>query len=204
VQAAVSSARNCRSRGPGTGHEKPRDRRNFRSARGPHRGHGRGLLRRPGRAPRGEPSGPEGPLGVADSLPPAVRIRRSPLCSRPPGNARRARLCGRIGTSGFLPVFWPSAREERGCPSAIRNLKRWIHQLPEASVGQASSDLGNCRHTVYVSYKIEVVRELALFDHGLIGKKSRREQHLPSYPRPDCLPVVMEHHRVVQGLPSVP
>jgi hypothetical protein len=52
-------------------------------------------------------------------LPPAARIRRSPPCARPPGKARRARLCGRIGTSRFLPDFRPSARGERGCPSAF-------------------------------------------------------------------------------------
>jgi hypothetical protein len=69
---------------------------------------------------------PKTPFRVADSLPPAARIRRSPLCSRPPGKARRARLCGRIGTSGFLPVFWPSARGERGCPSAFAVVVRSI------------------------------------------------------------------------------
>jgi hypothetical protein len=36
-----------------------------------------------------------------------------------PENPCGARLCARIGTSGFLPDFRPSAREERGCPSAV-------------------------------------------------------------------------------------
>ena len=67
-------------------------------------------------APRREPSGPEGPLGVADSLPPAARIRRSPPCARPPGKARRARHCGHIGTSRLLPDPRSFARENRGCP----------------------------------------------------------------------------------------
>jgi hypothetical protein len=129
VQAAVSSARNYRSRGPGAGLQNARDRRNFRIAGGPHRGHGRGLLRRPGGTPRGEPSGPEGPLGVADSLPPAARIRRSPPCARPPGKARPARLCGRIGMPGFLPDFRRSAREERGCASAFAASKRRIFRV---------------------------------------------------------------------------
>jgi hypothetical protein len=57
---------------------------------------------------------------VADSLPPAVEFRKSSPCGHPPAKARRARICGRIGTSRFLPDFWPSAREERGWASAIR------------------------------------------------------------------------------------
>jgi hypothetical protein len=120
VQAAVSSARNYRSRGPGTGHKNARDRRNLQPAECPHRGHGRGLLRGSGRAPHGKPSGPEGPLGVADSLPPAVRIRKSPPRGHPPAKARRERLCDQFRGSGFLPVFWPSARSQRGWVSAFR------------------------------------------------------------------------------------
>jgi hypothetical protein len=94
VRASVSSARNCRSGGPGAGLQKARNRRNLQPAECPHRGHGCGPPHGLGRTPPDGPPVPEVPLPVTDSLPPAARIRRSSLCARQEAPGGRGSAAG--------------------------------------------------------------------------------------------------------------
>ena len=115
---------NCRSQRRDRGHQKPRYPRNFRPAGCRQRGHGRRLSREADQVPFNELTGPVGPLRITDSLPPAVRIRKSPLCCQSPAKSRRGAPWRRFGAPGFLPDFSPSVREERGWASAFGRIVR--------------------------------------------------------------------------------
>jgi hypothetical protein len=131
---------------------KLRNRRNFRPAGCRHRGHGCGLSRDPGRASLGEPSGLGVMLHVSDFLPPAVEIRKSPLCARPPG---KARLAGRGSAAGLArPDSYRFSgllhAENAGGPAPSRPRRAGFSEFPTCfgpvtSIGRTAPD--SCRHS---------------------------------------------------------